>query len=360
MPDTLPTTPEEITAGWVGSRLGAPVSHLGREPITDRSGLNGETVRLHLTYEAPHTAVHPARPASVIAKLPGARSRGVAEYQRWYEREVRFYRELAPHTPMRTPRCFSAEIAANDDYVLLLEDLGALRQGDQVRGCSLAEARAALDAVAALHARWWESEPQAHPWLPSTTVGLERAGPVQSAFARAWEHVRDRFPAVAQGVLDRGVEAYPDLLAEVATGPVTVCHGDYRLDNVFFDDSPDLTAPHLEVVAFDWQFACRARGVYDVAYFLALDLEQGLLAAQRESLLAGYLDALASRGVTGAGAAALRRDYAISLILATAVFAIGAAEPHPSEASRLTHEAGLRRLGAEIEAVSRLGWFESR
>lgn len=347
MPDALPTSPQDLTAEWVAARLDAPVTALRMEPITDRSGLNGETVRLHLVYENDITG-----PLSIIAKLPGVRSRGVAEYQRWYEREVRFYLELAGSTLTRTPRCLSAEIAPNDDYVLLLEDLGALRQGSQVAGCSIEEARATLDAAAALHARWWEPKPAAHPWLPFTTVGLDRARPVQGAFARAWEHVREGFPQDARDALDRGVEAYPDLLAEVAAGPVTVCHGDYRLDNVFFDDDRG-----GEVVAFDWQFACRARGTYDVAYFLGLDLEPDVLAAKRDALLAGYLEALAARGVQGYGLDACRRDYAVSLILATAVFAIGAAGPQPSEASRLTHEVGLARLGAAVATVSREGWL---
>lgn len=347
MSDALPTAPEEITPAWVGSRLGASVAALRVEPITDRTGVNGETVRLHVTYE------DEGGPASMIAKLPSARSRGVAEYQRWYEREVRFYLELAPDTPMRTPACFAAEIAPNDDFVLLLEDLGALRQGSQVAGCTLEEARAALDAAAALHARWWEHQPEPHPWLPYTTVGLDRARPVQGAFARAWGYVRDSMPEAARAAVDRGVEAYPYLLAEISAGPVTVCHGDYRLDNLFFDGRGE----GREVVAFDWQFACRARGTYDVAYFLALDLDPGVLATERDGLLAGYVDALAERGVEGYGLDECRRDYAVSLVLSTAVFAIGAAGPQPSEASRVTHEVGLMRLGAAIEGAVAEGWL---
>ncbi len=347
MPDALPTTPEEISPAWLSERLGRTVREVRVEPITDRSGINGETVRLHLSY-----ADEPDQ-ASVVAKLPSDRSRGVAGYQRWYEREVRFYREMAPETPMRIPRSLAAEITANDDFVLLLEDLGALRQGSQVAGCTVEAARAALDAAAALHARWWEPQPAPHAWLPYTTVGLDRAGPVQGAFARAWQHVRDAFPAAAAAAIDRGVDAYPDLLAEVSRGPVTLCHGDYRLDNLFFDDS----ATPLEVIAFDWQFACRARGTYDVAYFLALDLEPPLLEAHRGALLGRYLEALEQRGVRGYGLDACRRDYAVSLVLATAVFAIGAAGPQPSEASRVTHEVGLHRLGAAVEAAVRDGWL---
>jgi len=347
---TLPTTPEEITPAWLGAQLGGVIDSIHIEPVTDRSGINGEMFRLHLRGAAADV------PPSIMAKFPAQRpgGRGVARYQRWYEREVRFYRELASETPIRTPHCYFAEITPEDDFVLLLEDLGALRQGEQVAGCTAQEATRAVEAAAALHARWWTAEAVAHPWLPFTTVGLDRAGPVSGAFVRAWWLVRDRMPPVAREALDRGVEQYPELLAEISRGPVTVCHGDYRLDNVFFDDTDE-----GRIVAFDWQFACRARGTYDIAYFLALDLEPALLAANLEPLLAHYLDVLRQRGVEGYTEEMCHRDYAISLILATAVFAIGAAGEQPSESARLTHEVGLQRLGAAVEDAVQRGWLQS-
>ena len=305
--------------------------------MVDRSGVNGEMYRLRLSGEGV--------PATVMAKLPSVRpaARGVASYQRWYEREVRFYLELADATPIRTAHCFAAEIAPNDDFVLLLEDLGGLPQGNQVAGCSLHEASRAMEAAAALHARWWEPEPVPHAWLPFTTVGLDRALPVAGAFTRAWAAVRELVAEGARTAIDLGVASYPDLLAEVSAGPVTLCHGDYRLDNVFFDPQRD-----SEVIPFDWQFACRARGAYDVAYFLALDLDPAVLAEHRDSLLAEYVAELKARGIEGYTLEACRHDYAVSLILSTAVFAIGAAGPQPSDAARVMHEVGLRRLGDAI------------
>lgn len=342
MPDasSIPTSPEAITPEWLTARVGGRVDSIEVEPVLDRSGVNGEMYRLRLRGADV--------PASVMAKFPSVRpaARGVATYQRWYEREVRFYLELAGSTPMRTPRCLAAEIAPNDDFILLLEDLGALPQGDQVAGCTLREASRAIEAAAVLHARWWEPEPAAHAWLPFTTVGLDRARPVAGAFARAWATVGGVVPERARVAIDRGVAAYPDLLAEVSQGPVTLCHGDYRLDNVFFDPAQD-----SEVVAFDWQFACRARGTYDIAYFLALDLDPSLLADHRDAFLAEYVSGLEARAVHGYTLEACRHDYAVSLVLATAVFAIGAAGEQPSEATRTTHEVGLRRLGEAVAAA---------
>ena len=335
----FPTSPEAIDDAWLTRVLRVPVRTHRVAPITDRRGVNGETHRIFLESEE--------GPASVVAKFPHEPSRGLAQYQRWYEREVRFYRELAASTPMRAPRCYAAQIAANDDFVLLLEDLGGERQGDQVAGCTPAEAREVVRALAAMHARWWEPDPAPHPWLPFTTVGLDRGLPVGGAFARAWGRVRETIEPCAHAVLDAGVEDYVGLLTEISTGPVTLCHGDFRLDNLFLLDG--------EPVAFDWQFACRARGAYDLAYFLALDLDSRDLATHEAALLEAYRDALALHGVEYDGAR-LRRDYAVSLVLSTAVFAIGAGGPQPSEASQRMHEVGLSRLGAAISRIAADGW----
>ncbi len=337
----FPTNPEEIDDAWLSRVLGVPVRGHRIAPITDRRGVNGETHRIVLDTDG--------GPLSVVVKFPHEPSRGVAQYQRWYEREVRFYRELAVSTPLRAPRCYAAQIDSNDDFVILLEDLGGERQGDQVSGCTVAEAHEVVRALAAMHARWWEPDPAPHPWLPFTTVGLDRGRPVGGAFARAWARVRDGVDPGAHTVLDAGVEGYVDLLTEVSTGPVTLCHGDFRLDNLFLVDG--------EPVAFDWQFACRARGAYDLAYFLALDLDAGDLAAHEAALIEAYRDALALHGVEY-DRARLWRDYAVSLVLSTAVFAIGAGGPQPSEASRRMHEVGLARLGAAIARIAAAGWPE--
>lgn len=331
--DEVPRSPEEIDREWLGAVLGGQVDAFEVEPITDRSGINAEAYRLRLRGVGV--------PASLIAKFPGEASRGVARFQRWYEREVRFYRDLASSTPLHSPRAYAAEIDAQDHFILLLEDLGGLPQGDQVRGCTPDEAERVVRSLATMHAHWWDRAPE---WLPYTTVGLDRALPVQSAFARSWERVRHLVPAEAHPALDAAVDGYVALLEAMASPPVTLCHGDFRLDNLFLP-------PGEAVIAFDWQFACRARGAYDLAYFLALDVDPAVLAAHEESLLAAYVSALREHGIETYGAADLREDYATALLLSTAVFVIGAAAPQPSEASRLTHEVGLRRLGAAIGRI---------
>src|SRR6185369_11638130 len=102
-----------------------------------------DSVRLGLTYDGPTDG-----PATVIAKLPAAdeTSRATALSLRSYENEVRFYQQLAPDLPIRTPGVFHADIDVETaSFILLLEDMAPASQGDQLAGCSPEVAKVAVD-----------------------------------------------------------------------------------------------------------------------------------------------------------------------------------------------------------------------
>lgn len=313
-------------------------------PIVDLGGVNGEAFRLELEYEPSATDAPRSLVAKFASRSPAAL--GVARFQRWYEREVRFYRELAPGTPIQVPRCYAAEIDAEDNYVLLLEDLAPREQGDQLAGCGIERAVQVVDAAAVLHGRWWDHSALAkHQWLPLTTVGLDHARGVQGAMRRGWQR------AMTDGLLptslvrhgDAVIRAYPSLLERIAQPPLTVVHGDYRLDNLFFNGGDD------PVHVIDWQFCCRARGIYDIGYFIGLSLAPEARAEQEQYLLNRYVQGLQDGDVSDYDLAACRDDYRVSLILGLAVFLIGAAGEQPNERMERVHESSIARLVRAIE-----------
>src|SRR5439155_10365109 len=107
---------------------------------------------------------------SVIVKLPtldDAARMNVIEPLRFYEKEIRFYENAAADTPIGTPRVHAATFdAETGDFVLVIEDLSDRRIPDQTVGCGPADAECAVDAMADVHARWWQSEKFAQmPWL---------------------------------------------------------------------------------------------------------------------------------------------------------------------------------------------------
>jgi hypothetical protein len=350
----LPTRSDEITPAWLTSILGesgaieggGAVTSIAVEPIGERSGVNGETVRLRLAYDG-------AGPPTLIAKLPAQRdgALGMATFQRWYEREVRFYREIASEGAISTPRCYFAALESPSEYLLLLEDLEAEhRLGDQLAGATLAESEAAVDAIARLHARWWaDPSLEDHAWLPLTTVGLQNAMPVGRTFGRTWDFVSSSLDGVippgAAPLIDRAVRAYPALLRAASSAPITVIHGDFRLDNLFFAGD---AAGAGAVTMIDWQFASRCRGAYDLAYFVGLNMDIDDRAEHESALQERYVAALSEHGVEGYGLADCGRDYALGLLMSFAVFTIGAAGEQPNERMRAVHETGLWRLAYAI------------
>ncbi len=362
-----PRAPGQITVEWLSHVLrgagvlgDAVIEQATVEAIGDLGGVNGETCRVRLGY-APGRRPPRLAPRTLVAKFPADRAgaRGVAAFQRWYEREVAFYESLAPTAMIRTPRCYAASIDPSGDYVLLLDDLWPRTQGDQIAGCTLDDARAALEAVAGLHARWWGAPPPVSDAMPETTVGLDRAERVGGALARFWERTRDLVPMPGSVALriPELVEGYVPLLREMASGPVTLAHGDYRLDNLFFDPH----APRRDyVTAIDWQFVCRCRGMLDVGYFIGLDLDPALRRAHERELIEGYLAALHARGVGDYGKAAAWDDYRRALLLGFAVFLIGTAGEQPNARMARVHEVGLARLAAAIEDTDAFGVLAKR
>lgn len=345
----FPTAPGQITIEWLTSTLrdaGAiagttTIAEVSVEAMGDLGGVNGETYRLRLMY------AHGDGPASLVAKFPADRQgpRRTAAFQHWYEREVSFYTTLAVSSAVRTPRCYAASIDADNDYVLLLEDLHPLVQGDQLAGCSVEEARAAVEAIARLHARWWDAPPPVSDAMPETTIGLDRSVRVQGAVERVSARAIEAgtLPPAVASRLPALVEGYVSLLERMASAPVTVVHGDYRLDNVFFE------AGATGVAIIDWQFLCRCRGMYDVGYFLGLDLDPAVRRTHERELIEAYVAALRASGVEDYSVAEAWDDYRRALLLGFAVFLIGSNGEQPNERMARVHEVGLSRLAVALQ-----------
>ncbi len=90
--------------------------------------------RVRLEYDAPEAGA----PASLVARFPATvqENRDLANLFRFYEREVRFYEEIADEVELRTPkRYYSRFDHETCEYVLLMEDMHPARCGDQVAGC---------------------------------------------------------------------------------------------------------------------------------------------------------------------------------------------------------------------------------
>jgi hypothetical protein len=299
-PITIADSPDALTPAWLTSALaasdvadGASVTDVDITPVG--TGQMCDSVRLRLTYDRPTPA-----PPTLIAKLPAAdpTSRATALALRSYEKEVRFYQQLAPDLPMRTPHVFHADIDVETaSFILLFEDLAPARQGDQLAGCSPEQAVVAVEELVKLHAPKWDDPMLSElEWL----VGDPEQG---RAFMLGmlpvfWEGFRERYAdRLGADVHEAGDALFGALDTYLITDdrPLTVVHGDYRLDNLLFG-GPDGGAP---IAVVDWQTIAHGPALSDVAYFVGA----GLLADDRREhepdLVHRYHEGLLVAGVKG-------------------------------------------------------------
>ncbi len=308
---TIPTSPDELDPAWLTEVLGgagvldgAGVVAVERTPIG--TGQMCDTFRLALAYDRPTDA-----PTSVVAKVPAAdeASRQAAMALRCYEIEVRFYQELAGTLPVRTPRAYHAEIEAGTPrFVLVVEDLASGRAGDQLAGCTPDEAAVAVDELVRLHAPRWEDPSLAElEWLHRDPEGSRQF--FLDLLPQLWDGFRVRYHERVTPEVHRAGEAlFGRLEAYLGadTGPSTVTHGDYRLDNLLFlsgehrDDVLDGRADGStggRVAVLDWQTAGHGPALADVAYFIGAGLQPEERRAHEHDLVRRYHRGLVAAGV---------------------------------------------------------------
>ncbi len=249
---------------WLEAKLGAPAGSLRNfsyAPVG--TGQMCDSFRLTLDWQ-----VHNG-PATIIAKCPSTdeSSRHIAKLVRNYELEINWYRDLAAVTPVNCPKCFHAEIGADGiDFVLLLDDRTPANQGDQLTGANPQEMLAAIAELALLHAAHWNSDTlHKYEWLAYSTGNKQL---VRQLLPGLYPEFRKRYSTrldpeildMGQGLVDN---IGPYLDTQIAAR--TVIHGDFRLDNLLF-------TPSGEVTVLDWQTVGTGSPMADLAYFIGTSI----------------------------------------------------------------------------------------
>jgi hypothetical protein len=252
----------------------------------------------------------------VKCATPSMANREVAKAFRVYEREVRFFRELAARVQSGIPRCYAAAFDdETHDFILVLDDVGHYRQGDQVAGCGLADAQAGVDAMAALHAAWWDAPKHAElAWVPAVNSELHLNG-MTGGFDAGWGPFIAAFGESVDPSIVAARDAYraalPGLHNRMAAGPQTLVHGDFRLDNLMFGDGQPGTEP---MSLLDWQGMLTSKGPHDLGYFLTQNVTTDVRRAHERELVARYHAALVAHGVTGYSATDAWADYELAAL----------------------------------------------
>ena len=300
MSTSIPASIDEVTSQWLSDATGFDVTAISTEQIGMGIGVSSALYRVTLTGSG--------CPTSVVVKLPALDEAAVftSSVLRMYIREVGFFKDLAAESPIRVPECYHGEVdAESSKFIVVMEDMGAMRVVDQLEGMALADAERAVDELAAWHATWWGKADQ----LAADGVTISLGDPIYQAilpmvFAEGWEKVTNgmQISAAIKEIGPRWTAALPQLLTDLSTAPTTMPHGDYRADNILF-------APDGSVVLLDFQLIGTGSGAYDLAYFVTQSLAPDVAADNEKALFNRWCEGLKAAGVPAGDLERMWEDY---------------------------------------------------
>jgi len=311
-------TESDITPAWVQAVLrgsgdldeNTTVTGVTTERIGEGVGILSILQKITPTYSGPTSA-----PKSIVAKYPtdDPGQRFTADALVLYIRELIFYRDVAGSAPFRTAKCYAQAIATdNTDFTIVMEDISGLRPLNQLDGVSLAESKILLEKLADFHAMWWNSpklpemqdvfQPLSNPTYHAVLPMLWGAG-----WPAVMQHAADTVPNSVARIGDLWAEKVPWMLENLMS-PATLCHGDYRADNIMFDGD--------EPTVIDFQISGIGSGMYDVGYFISQSINTEVRSGRDRELVNGYLDRLEFHGIT------VDREEAWRQYLVTMIFCV--------------------------------------
>lgn len=344
----FPRTVDEITAEWLTHALDG---HIGMAAVTDveieelAGGYTGSVVRATPTYDR-----EGAGPASVVVKLPTS-DKGMRQAMAtmgMYAGEYHFYRELTDEVGIDTAEVYFVDTdAAGSLGVIVLEDLSAMRTAPTQAGLSsltsLEDGVAIVQTLARMHAKWWCSPGLLeYDWLvhPGVIIGQQ----TRADFVANVESTKESYGKWLSSGTNALLELLPANVSKIEQAfggePTTLCMGDSRAGNWFFNDS----ANEIRAYAIDWQSPARYKGAIDVAYGMVFSYGPEVYRKYEPDLMSAYHSELVSGGVADYSFDRFQQDYRWGLFkpLITAVRVLSALK---------MGEETVRRLDAQLQAL---------
>jgi hypothetical protein len=318
----LPAKINDVTAAWLDEALhengffgkDVKIGSIDIKTMGVGEGFQSDMTRIFPSYASPLQG-----PKSMVIKLPSSYepANSVAMMFNTYEKEIRFYREIAPFSPIRTPKLYLGEFNTEAKrWVLLMEDCAYCKQIDQVKGLTEPQLRQAILKIADFHAHWWD--------LPilNTITWMARARSPQAyalsgLYRGCWDmavNSPDFLSALPPGGKEEGLkiyDAFQTMIEQALVDKPTITHFDFRCDNLFIDESN----PADPLLVFDWGAATIYRGPVDVAYMMAESVETGLRRKVESDMLLMYYNRLMEKGVTDYSFDECKTDYMGGLLL---------------------------------------------
>jgi hypothetical protein len=289
--------------GLAASNPDAKVAAMSSQPLALGSAFLGSLAALEIQWVDTTTEL----PNRFVVKQPtqDPGGRAVGTMLNVWAREAEFYARLAPLITTPVPHC-RVNFVEGDKTILILDDLYPATPGDQVAGASPDQAHLAVEALAQLHAPFWnQRRSPTLSWVP----GIDGKGVAEglgAAMAASLPKFTSRFGDLLP---DQGLQWLHDFVPslggwqrELVSRPLTITHADYRLANMLFGSDNGVSI-------VDWQTAMFSGGATDLSFFLATNLTVEIRRALEEELIGTYVETLIGHGVPPSETDLIPRDY---------------------------------------------------
>ena len=312
-----PTSLEDIKTPWLEEVLG--ISCLKHFSITSSRDLVGYASNIGFLNIL---GCESDLPTDYFIKVPPKEKGSRAAVLKFggFQREIMFYRHLAPVLPVRSPRPYATELEINTGAgILILEDCSSMKsfRFNQAPPRKK-ELRQIVRTLARLHAYCWN---QTDPLLANFRSLRSNNNPDEKCpkeiAAREWleSYLTTSLPNYMSKLAVKLPQEISRLQNHVWCGKnKTLVHGDFHLQNVLYD--PD--ALEDPVIVIDWDSFDIGCGAHDLAYMAAL-LPTNYRRRHEDVLLATYHDHLISQGVTDYSSDEFYADYRMGTLFAPAL-----------------------------------------
>lgn len=317
----IPKRTKRITPEWLNEVLHGTgylkdinIESISREPCGVGEGFVSDMARITIAYDKEYTDLS----NTMIVKMPTTfrATLSVALQYNFYEKEIRFYTEVAPKSPIRVPGLIYSDYdSETKKYILILEDCSCYKMIDQIEGLNYEQTKQAIINIADFHTRWWDA-PDLFSFDWMAKAGGENAMALIDTFRNSWdlaiksEQFLEILPEGGREVGEKIYKQYPWLIGSGRDDNLTITHYDYRADNMFFD------AENREnpIITIDWTSPVVTTGILDIAYLLTTSLEIGLRQKVEKEMIRFYLKRLEDNGITSYDFDMAEHDYLRSLI----------------------------------------------
>lgn len=301
VPAPRPHRAADVSPEWLTATLGARAPGARVEAVEPVGGTTGTTDRqqLRATWNERGTAAGLPRDLFVKSTPLSGKNRAMVAALDMAVNEVAFFQHARPDLGEHdAPVVRHAHAGHGARHLIVMDDIAA--DGGELFAladdCDLGHAQGVIEALARLHAAFWES-PRFGTDLRFARTIFDRPG--FGLLRLQFRKVRNALVGSDEHDLPSGVHRMIEIVnandralyRRWEEGSQTLIHGDSHLGNTFRDGTG-------RSGLLDWQVVGQAPGLREVSYFLTHSIPTALRRAHEDDLVRLYLDVLAAAGVT--------------------------------------------------------------